>query len=89
VLVGRYERCHTQRGTPITDERVSRVHLMIVELAGRACAIDLGSSNGSYSLDSEDGSAVRLRAAPMADGQPIGLAGRDTTVAWHPDPRAD
>jgi hypothetical protein len=89
ILVGRYERCHTQRGMPIADERVSRVHLMIVEIAGKVCAIDLGSSNGSFALDAVSGCAVALRAAPMVDGQRIGLAGVATTVAWCPDPRGD
>lgn len=86
LLVGRYERCHSQQGTPITDERVSRVHLMIVQLAGRVCAIDLGSSNGSFALDAADGKPVALRAAPLADGQRIGLAGSDVTIAWQPEP---
>jgi hypothetical protein len=86
LLVGRYERCHSQRGTPITDERVSRVHLMIVELAGRVCAIDLGSSNGSFALDAADGKPVALRAAPLVEGQRIGLAGSDVTIAWQPEP---
>lgn len=89
LLVGRYERCHSQLGTPIADERVSRVHLMIVELAGRVCAIDLGSSNGSFALDAVDGRAMPLRAGPLAEGHRIGLAGLDTTIAWQPDPRAD
>ncbi len=89
ILVGRYERCHSQRGMPIADERVSRVHLMIVELAGKVCAIDLGSSNGSFALDAVDGCAVALRAALMADGQRIGLAGAATTVAWTSEPRGE
>jgi hypothetical protein len=85
ILVGRYERCHTQRGMPILDERVSRVHLMLVELAGQLCAIDLGSSNGSFAIDAVEGCAVALRAAPMVEGQRIGLAGQATTVAWYPE----
>jgi hypothetical protein len=84
LLVGRYERCHTQDGSPIQDERVSRVHLMIVELGGLPCAIDLGSSNGSWALDAVAGPPVPLRAAPLAAGERIGLAGASTTVTWCP-----
>ncbi len=82
LLVGRYDRCHSQDGSPILDERVSRVHLMIVELGGRPCAIDLGSSNGTFALDAVDGHAVPLRAAPLVDGERIGLAGAGTTITW-------
>lgn len=84
LLVGRYERCHTHPVAPILDQRVSRVHLMIVELAGRACAIDLGSSNGSFALDAVAGGVVPLRAAPLADGERIALGGADTTISWQP-----
>ncbi|HEU5056048.1 MAG TPA: FHA domain-containing protein [Kofleriaceae bacterium] len=84
VLVGRYERCHTQDGSPILEERVSRVHLMVVELAGVTCAIDLGSSNGSFALDAAAGGPVPLRAAPLADGARVGLAGSETTLRWQP-----
>ena len=84
LLVGRYERCHTQDGTPIRDERVSRVHLMVVELAGLTCAIDLGSSNGSFALDAVAGASVPLRAAPLADGERVGLGGSASTIRWQP-----
>ena len=77
LLVGRYERCHA---SAISDERVSRVHLMIVELAGRACAIDLASSNGTFQLAGDE--ATPMRAATLDDGQPIALAGAGTRVTW-------
>jgi hypothetical protein len=79
LLIGRYERCH---GPRLLENGVSRVHLMIVELAGQPCAIDLGSSNGSFLLDGRD--PMPLRAAPCGDGQRIGLAGATTVVAWRP-----
>ena len=84
LLVGRYERCHTQDGSPILDERVSRVHLMVVELAGVTCAIDLGSSNGSFALDAVAGASVPLRAAPLADGERVGMGGSASSVRWQP-----
>lgn len=84
LLVGRYERCHTSEGSPIHDERVSRVHLMVVELAGRPHAIDLGSSNGSFALDDAGERTVRLRTAPLADGARVGLAGAGTAIRWSP-----
>jgi hypothetical protein len=77
LLVGRYERCHA---SAIADERVSRVHLMVIELGERVCAIDLASSNGSYAV--EDGQATPLSAALVGDGQAIALGGTNTVVAW-------
>lgn len=83
LLVGRYERCHTQAGARIADEMVSRVHLLVVELAGCPCAVDLGSSNGSFAL-AEGGEPESLRARPLAAGDRIGLGGDATTLAWLP-----
>jgi hypothetical protein len=80
LLVGRYERCHSRT---VTDERVSRVHLLLVELAGQVCAIDLASSNGTFSVD-EGGVATPLRAAVVQPGQALALAGGDTLVSWIP-----
>jgi hypothetical protein len=42
VLVGRYPRCDT---AGLFDERVSRVHALILEVDGAVCAIDCASTN--------------------------------------------
>jgi hypothetical protein len=80
LLVGRYERCLGKAA--IVDERVSRVHLLIVELAGRTYAIDLASSNGSILVDERKNGRSRLRIAPISEGAVIGLAGTDTLLVW-------
>lgn len=44
VLIGRYPRCALQARD---DERLSRVHLLLVEVDGEVLAIDCASSNGT------------------------------------------
>jgi len=43
ILVGRYPRCEIRLGK---DERISRVHLLVVRISGQIWVIDTGSTNG-------------------------------------------
>jgi len=73
VLVGRYPRC---TGAELVDEQgVSRTHLLVIALDGRVCALDTGSTNGTW----RDGARVRL--VELRDGSQLRL-GYDTTVTW-------
>jgi hypothetical protein len=83
VLIGRYPRCATTGRLPIADASVSRVHLLLVELGGRACAIDLASSNGTYRIDR---GGEPLTAAVIDDREGL-LLGDDTVIAWSPAAR--
>jgi len=46
ILIGRYERCDVTAGA-IVDNRLSRVHLLLVRDQGELFAVDTGSSNGT------------------------------------------
>lgn len=59
VLLGRYDRCDNGGVTFLTSERVSRVHLLLVEMAGGFYAIDTASRNGLW-YGSRDVRATRL-----------------------------
>ena len=59
ILLGRSDRCDGD--VLLSDPYVSRVHLLIVELAGRLYAIDTASKNGVF--DRGSGERVRLLEA--------------------------
>jgi hypothetical protein len=73
VLLGRSRRCDA--GRVLSDRSVSRVHLLIIEIAGHLFAIDTASSNGVWE-DKE-----RERATPLEVERPLSL-GEVATVAW-------
>lgn len=75
VLVGRYPRCNT--GQCVVDESVSRVHLLIVRVAGRVQAMDTGSRNGTYA-----GGRPIPRITPIADGDVLIVGRGGTEVSW-------
>jgi hypothetical protein len=78
ILLGRYERCDSP-GVPILiDSRISRVHLLLVEIAGVPYAVDMASTNGLWLDD------ALQRLVPLQPGRPLGL-GRDlATLRWRP-----
>jgi hypothetical protein len=53
VLLGRYERCDNDGLPVLTNGRISRVHLLLVEVAGALYAIDTASSNGMWCGEDE------------------------------------
>jgi hypothetical protein len=71
ILVGRYERC--QLGA--SDDKMSRVHLLIIRDGGVTWAIDTASTNGTK----VGGEAVRR--APVNDGTSLEL-GKQIVVRW-------
>jgi hypothetical protein len=80
ILLGRYERCDTEGLPVLTDPRISRVHLLLVQLRGRLYAVDAASSNGVW-LDGEE-----VRAAEVPDGRTLVLGDRLARVCWRRAP---
>ena len=75
ILLGRSRRCDA--GLVLAERRISRVHLLIIEIAGVLYAIDTASSNGTF-RDEDRERATRLEA-----GKPVSL-GEAASVEWHP-----
>lgn len=69
LLLGRYSRCDTGGAQSLALERISRVHVLVIEIAGRLWMIDAASTNGI----SHDGNGVRVHA--IADGDEVELGG--------------
>ena len=73
VLLGRSDRCDGD--VLLSDPHISRVHLLIVKLAGRLYAIDTASRNGIFNRGS--GARVRL----LKSGSRLSLSGL-VSVEW-------
>jgi hypothetical protein len=83
LLVGRYSRCHGSQTAAITSGRVSRVHLLVLEVAGVVHAVDLGTTNGTF-RELESG-LERVRQQALEGGTRVVLAGPGTSVSWTPE----
>ena len=77
VLLGRYERCDTAGIRVFSDQSLSRVHLLVIEVDGSLYAVDTASKNGSWL------GARAIRSVKLQPGAPLRLA-RDATVEWRP-----
>jgi len=78
ILIGRYERCDTGRLPVLTDRHISRVHVLVIEIAGRLYAIDTASKNGLWLGETE------VKVHPLAFHQKLTL-GRDCAgLEWLP-----
>jgi hypothetical protein len=75
VLLGRYERCDTAGLPVLSSPSLSRVHLLVIEIAGALYAVDTASSNGSWV------GPTSLRCGRLLPGQRVRLA-CDATVEW-------
>ena len=84
LLLGRYQRCHNHAASPIVDTSVSRVHLLLVDIAGRPVAIDLASSNGTFLLDHATATLAPVRLHHLAPGDLLALASARTVLSWQP-----
>jgi hypothetical protein len=78
VLCGRYARCD---GSELfTHRRVSRVHLLLVDMGdGDVVALDTGTTNGT----SVDGRPIR-RIHRLVAGEVLALGTADVTLRWMP-----
>jgi hypothetical protein len=70
LLLGRYSRCDRHARPVLASPLVSRVHVLLLEVAGRLHAIDTASTNG---LALGDG--TRVRQAALEVGQTLMLGG--------------
>jgi hypothetical protein len=77
VLLGRCERCDDGSDASLGGEHVSRVHLLLVEMAGGFYAIDTASRNGLW-CGSRDVPVARL-----LPGLVLALAD-EASVEWRP-----
>jgi hypothetical protein len=69
LLLGRYSRCDTAGAQSLALERISRVHVLVIEIAGRLWMIDAASTNGI----AVGGKGVRVHA--VNDGDRVDLGG--------------
>lgn len=81
LLLGRYDRCNA--ASVLSHERISRVHLLFVEIDGALHAIDTGSTNGSWiARGDEEQEALRVQRLDAA--LEIELGEDVATVRWSP-----
>jgi hypothetical protein len=73
VLLGRSRRCDA--GRVLSDRTVSRVHLLVIEIAEKLFAIDTASYNGVWDDKEQE------RATLLEIDRPL-LLGEVATVAW-------
>jgi hypothetical protein len=76
VLLGRYARCDGSNSAVLSGCAISRVHALVVEIAGQLYAVDAGSKNGLWL----NGNRVPL--ARLRPGVPIALARTAATLEW-------
>jgi hypothetical protein len=81
ILLGRYERC--AKANVLADGRISRVHLLVIEIAGRLWAIDVASSCGTWRFSS-NGSLRSTRVQELTPHTKLVLADRVAEVGWVP-----
>ncbi len=79
ILLGRSRRCDA--GRVLSDRKISRVHLLIIEIAGVLYAMDTASSNGVF------GDAHRERARRLESGTSLSLSDV-AKVEWRTTPAA-
>ncbi len=77
VLLGRYDRCDNGDNAFVDSELVSRVHLLLIEMAGGLYAIDTASRNGSWCRSRD------VRVARLEPGVELTLAD-EASVEWRP-----
>jgi hypothetical protein len=77
VMLGRYRRCDSAGMAAFSDDRISRVHALVVRDEGEIYLVDLCSTNGVWVGDKE----VRLRR--LIAGEEFRLGSR-TGVRWQP-----
>jgi hypothetical protein len=72
VLVGRADKCTDEGLRPLLTIRVSRVHVVVIEVDGKTMLYDCASTNGVF----VEGRRVRSLEL-ISDGPVVQLAGRD------------
>jgi hypothetical protein len=76
VLLGRYDRCDGSQLGVLSNPGISRVHALVIEVAGKLYAIDAGSTNGLWL------GGHRVPLARFLPGRQIELAGKVAALEW-------
>ena len=76
VLLGRYERCDGSEGAVLASPAISRVHALVIELAGKLYVVDAGSTNGVWR------GHQRVPLARLSTGETVALSGTVATLEW-------
>jgi hypothetical protein len=76
VLLGRYGRCDGSRFAVLSGSAISRVHALVIEIAGNLYVVDAGSKNGLWLR------GTRVPLAGLRPGMPVTLAGTVATLEW-------
>jgi pSer/pThr/pTyr-binding forkhead associated (FHA) protein len=76
VLLGRYDRCDGGRRPVLSNPAFSRVHALVIELAGRLWVVDAGSTNGVWR------GGLRVALTRLVAGETVTLAADLATLEW-------
>lgn len=76
VLLGRAPRCDASGLGVLADGRISRVHALVIRIAGEVYAVDVASTQGLW-LEGQ-----RVTLAPLRDGTALELDSAGTRVQW-------
>ncbi|MBW2730963.1 MAG: hypothetical protein JRH20_01145 [Deltaproteobacteria bacterium] len=76
ILFGRYERCDNEGLMVLSNGRISRVHVLLMQVADSVYAIDAGSTNGMWHEGRE------CRVLKLAFGAHFVLGDRLATLEW-------
>jgi FHA domain len=76
VLLGRYERCDGSERPVLSSPSISRVHALVIELAGKLYVVDAASTNGVWR------GGERVPQARLMSGELVALAGSVATLEW-------
>jgi len=76
VLLGRYAPCDGSRSAVLSGAAISRVHALVIEIAGQLYAVDAGSKNGLWLRGN------RVAVARLRPGAPVALARTAATLDW-------
>ncbi len=76
VLIGRYDRCDNAAQPVLADERISRVHVLLLQVGEATWAIDTASTNGLWHA------RTGLRQRALAHGDELELGSRLAWLRW-------
>jgi hypothetical protein len=79
VLVGRNERCDAGGLAALDDARLSRVHLVVLQVGEHLYAVDAASTNGTWL-----GGLAPVRAARLPAALPLVLGDHVAELRWTP-----
>ncbi len=79
ILLGRYDRC--ERSGVLADARISRVHVLLIEIGGSIWAIDVASTCGTWRIN-DNRRLVESRVTPLAHRTKLILADRVAELRW-------